>query len=168
MKKIIVTLSLALAIVFAGSAYAQTLDKKSNDTKKPQKEVKMQNTQQQPEHKMMTPEEKAKKSVDKIAERVKDLTPEQVKKLTALHVTSYEQLDKDREANKADKEKMQAAMKASFEKMNDGIKNILTPEQFKVYKEARQQKKAEGDMKKKDEMKNPPKESKPQKEGVKK
>lgn len=81
MKKFILSLSLALAVLFAGTSYAQTLDKKSNETKAPAKELKQQNPQEKQERKQLTPAEKAKKSVDRIAELVKTLTPEQIKAL---------------------------------------------------------------------------------------
>ncbi len=165
MKKLVLSLSLALAVLFAGTTYAQTLDKKSNETKAPARELKQQNPQEKQERKQLTPEEKAKKAVDRIAEKVKDLTPDQVKKLTQLHLTSYTQMDKDKVTYKEDKVKMQEAMKANMQKINDGIKSTLTPEQMKVYNEAKQAKRAENDAKKATEKAAPAKEGKAPKQG---
>jgi hypothetical protein len=146
MKKVILSFTLAFAIIFGSSAYAQTLDQKSKEAapaiKKEVKteaqkadpgQLKQQNPQQNPEHKKLTPQEKATKVVERISQKVKDLTPDQIKKLTDLHVKSYTQMDKDRAALKDDKVKTQEAMKTETQKLNDGIKGILTPEQFKAY-----------------------------------
>ncbi len=148
MRKFILSLSLAVAIIFAGQINAQTLDQKSKATTTPKTEVKPidqnQVKQQNPElkhaQKPLTTEEKAKKSVDKIASKVKDLSPDQIKKLTELHTTTYAEYNKIREANKDNPEKAQEAMKANMQKLNAGIKNTLTPEQFTVYSAANQAK----------------------------
>jgi hypothetical protein len=165
MKKFILSLSIALAVLFACTSYAQTLDKKSNETKAPSKELKQQNPQEKQERKQLTPAEKAKKSVDRIAELVKTLTPEQVKKLTDLHLTSYTQMDKDKVALKDDKVKLQESMKANNQKINDGIKSILTADQTKVYTEAKKAKRAENDAKKPADKAAPAKEGKAPKQG---
>ena len=146
MKRIILSLTLALAIIFGSSAYAQTLDQKSKEASSAVKtgvktetqkadpnQLKQQNPQQNPERKKLTPQEKATKAIERITKKVKDLTPDQVKKLTDLHVKSYTQMDKDRAALKGDQVKIQEAMKTETQKLNDGIKGILTPEQFKAY-----------------------------------
>jgi len=146
MKKIILSVTLALAIIFGSSAYAQTLDQKSKEASSAVKtevktdaqkadpnQLKQQNPQQNPERKKLTPQEKATKAIERITKKVKDLTPDQVKKLTDLHVKSYTQMDKDRAALKDDKVKTQEAMKTETQKLNDGIKGILTPEQSKAY-----------------------------------
>lgn len=146
MKRSILSFTLALAIIFGSSAFAQTIEQKSKEAapavktevntetqKADPNQLKQQNPQQKPEHKKLTPPEKATKAVERISQKVKDLTPDQVKKLTDLHVKSYTQMDKDRAALKDDKVKSQEAMKTETQKLNDGIKGILTPEQFKAY-----------------------------------
>jgi len=166
MKRIVLSLSLAIAIIFAGSAYAQTVDQKSKETKtatqtqvktEAQKadpaQLQQQKAQQNPKNKPLNPQEKATKAVERIGQKVKDLTPDQVKKLTELHVKSYTQMDKDKLAFKDDKVKTQEAMKAESKKLNEGIKGILTPEQVKAYTAANEKQKTDSNAAKKADKK---------------
>lgn len=179
MKKVLLTLGLAMSVVLAGNAYGQDVDKKSNETKPVQKEVKatdqqtpaIKTTQQQPQNKpapkQMSTEERAKKQVERISTKVKDLTPEQTKKLTDLHKTSLDQLEKDKVTYKDDKEKMKDVMKGNYERINNGIKEILTPEQFKTYTEASRPPQNPGTEKNTGKPQ-PPKEAKPNTDADKK
>lgn len=159
MKKTILTFVLGISIVFSGTVIAQTGEKKQDAKPVLKEQVKSEQKvapksenapqmqakpQDRPAPKKMSPEERAKVATERISEKVKDLSAEQKTKITALHVDSYKKLEADRETLKGDKEKMKEASKANFEKLRDGIKGILTPDQFKVYMQPPAKKEGQG------------------------
>ncbi len=138
MRKAIGTAFLAGLFMFAGSAFAQ--DKAAKDQKAVKQEVKAEKknvpaeaANQKPAPKMPSMEERAKQSVDRLAERVKDLTDDQKKKLLDIHIASFKQADADKELAKTDMEKYKEASKARVGKMRDEVKAVLTEAQWKVY-----------------------------------
>lgn len=147
MKTIILSFVLTVSIVLSGTLYAQTKEQKQEPTKTEQKnDVKVQtapqstqtpqtqpNAQSKPAAPKSTPADRAKMATDRISAKVPDLTADQKTKLTAVHLDAYTQMDKDRTAYKDDQEKLKASSKANSDKLKEGVKGILTPEQYKLY-----------------------------------
>lgn len=138
MRNVMGTAFLAGLIMFTGSAFAQ--DKAAKDPKAVKQEVKAEKknvpaeaANQKPTPKMPSMEERAKQSVDRLAERIKDLSDDQKKKLLEVHIASFKQADADKELAKTDMEKYKEASKARVGKMRDEVKAILTEAQWKVY-----------------------------------
>lgn len=66
-----------------------------------------------------------------------DLTPEQKEKISALmkeHQTAVQALMEEHKKGNISREELQAKLKALDEKFEEGLKKILTPEQFEVWK----------------------------------
>ena len=134
MKKAIILAIFAGAILAFGPAFSQEKKEVKKDAKTATSATQApqpgKTTMQPP---AMTPEKRAEQALIRISEKVKDLTPEQKKKLTDIHVASFTQADKDRELAKTDMEKFKEVSKARVIKMRDDIKGVLTDAQWKVY-----------------------------------
>lgn len=153
MKKVISVALVAAFVLTAGGSFAQ--DKPAKDPKATKKEVKAEKKEVKAEKKevkaeqkaapaqasktrptppqMPSMDERAKQSVERLATRIKDLSPEQVKKLTDIHLASFKQAEADKELSKTDMEKFKEAQKTRVTKMREDIKSVLTEAQWKVY-----------------------------------
>jgi hypothetical protein len=165
MKKVIGVAMLAAFVMFASASFAQ--DKAVKDQKATKQEVKVEKkdvpaeaSNVKPAPKMPSMEDRAKQSVDRLAERVKDLTADQKKKLLDIHLASFKQADADKELAKTDMEKYKEASKARVTKMRDEVKAILTEAQWKVYTTPPPRPANPEDASKKVEVKDAPKEVK--------
>jgi len=148
MKKTFLSLVISSVIIISGTAFAQKqevkqeakpvlkesvkTEKKSEANPQAPGQVKQRGENRQASPRS-TPEERAKMAVERIGNKVKDLTDDQKTKLTALHLDAYTQMDKDRAAHKDDQEKLKTASKANSDKLRDGLKSILTADQYKAY-----------------------------------
>lgn len=85
---------------------------------------------QQEKRPMPTPEERAQKMTDRLAERL-NLSESQKKEIYAINLESAKKRQAEMEAQKSEREEKQAEMKAQEEK----IQNVLTEDQRKEWEE---------------------------------
>lgn len=85
---------------------------------------------QQEKRTMPTPEERAQKMTDRMAEKL-TLTESQKKEIYTINLESAKKRQAEMEAHKAEREAMQAEMKAQEEK----IQQVLTEDQRKQWEE---------------------------------
>jgi periplasmic protein CpxP/Spy len=87
-----------------------------------------------------TPEEKATILTAKMEKNLA-LTPEQVKKVKAINLSSAEKTVASRDAAGEDKKKFHAEKKKIEEERDASFKSVLTPEQYTKYREMIEEKK---------------------------
>ena len=91
--------------------------------------------------KMMSPEERAKKQTERLAEKLK-LSEEQKAKVLAIYTEQAKAMNKDVEAKMADRKAKYAEMKAAREANDAKVEAVLTAEQKKAYAELKAERKA--------------------------
>lgn len=89
-------------------------------------------TAQQQQKTPPTPEERAQKMTDRMAEKL-ELSEEQKKEIYGINLENATKRQKEMEAQKAERQAKQAEMKAQEER----IKNVLTEEQRKQWEEVK-------------------------------
>ncbi|MEJ5960704.1 hypothetical protein [Pedobacter immunditicola] len=91
--------------------------------------------------KMMSPEERAKKQTERLAEKLK-LSEEQKSKVLAIYTEQANAMNKDVQAEMADRKAKHAEMKAAREANEAKVEAILTADQKKAYAELKAERKA--------------------------
>lgn len=91
--------------------------------------------------KMISPEERAKKQTERLAEKLK-LSEEQKAKVLAVYMEQANAMNKGVQAEKADRKAKFAEMKAAREANEAKVEAILTADQKKAYAELKAERKA--------------------------
>jgi protein CpxP len=91
--------------------------------------------------KMMSPEERAKKQTEKLAEKLK-LSEEQKSKVLAIYTEQANAMNKEVQAEKTDRKAKYAEMKAARTANEAKVEAILTADQKKAYAELKAERKA--------------------------
>jgi ABC-type transporter MlaC component len=99
-------------------------------------------TAQQQQRQMGTPEERAKREVDRLTELLK-LTADQKTKIQAIELDLNKQMDTKRQAAQGDREAMRTAMQEIQKLREEKFKPVLTADQLKKYLEDREQRQRE-------------------------
>lgn len=135
MKKII--LALSIGILMASSSFAQSATQQEKELRSEHRQVKKKGDKK-------SPEERAAQKTQKLSKQLA-LNESQEKKLLALNLEQARQMQAQRTNHaKGDRRspEQRQEMKASREKWNNGLKDILTNEQYAQYQQQRQEMKA--------------------------
>jgi protein CpxP len=92
-------------------------------------------------HKRMSAEDRAKRSTERLSERLK-LTEDQKAKVTAIYAEQAAEMSKSRAAEADVQKARYAGMKAKMEANDAKIKALLTADQQKAYDEMKAERKA--------------------------
>ena len=90
-----------------------------------------------------TPEERAKRSAERLTERL-SLTPEQVAKVDSIYLAYEKEVQPIREKEWPDRQARREAMRPFNEKRTEQLKAVLTEEQFKKMQETTRQSRRSG------------------------
>jgi len=91
--------------------------------------------------KMMSPEERAKKQTERLAEKLK-LSDEQKSKVLAIYTEQANAMNKEMQAHQADRKARFAEMNATRAANDAKIEAVLTPDQKKAYEALKADRKA--------------------------
>jgi len=105
-------------------------------------------------HKGQSPEEMAKKALDKWQKTLK-ITPEQAPQFESVMTDSYRKMAEAKTAAAGDKAKMKESMITIMKEREDALASVLTADQMKIYNEkiAKMASKAKEKMAKADDTK---------------
>lgn len=143
MKKLIVMLS--LGVLVAGSSVAQQAPQKERKNRTEQRDGRRDKKERK------SPEERATRRTEKMSKEL-GLNNSQTKKLQALHLkqakekveirAQYKHASKHNQEQHRGKEASRGKMKASREKWDAELQDILTKKQYAQYQEQREERRA--------------------------